>query len=573
MNDDGSDVERLTSDSGVANRRQVWSPDGLRIAFVSDRGASSEIFVMNADGSGIECLTCAAVDDGEPAKHISPAWSPDGQRIAFASEKNTLIRADIYAAGWLHSSAEADEPAACSPTSIDHAMAATFRVRTASGGGGAAFYIGDGEWLTSRHAVQDAVLADLEHGGTRLSAVVAGSLPGYDLALLRAQPPDAVRALRFAAARPAALASVAALGFPSGVPGAPSAARGAVSHHAPFALFPDTLDGDGVVLQTDAAIDPGNSGGPIVDDCGAVVGIATFQQFVDGGIGVAAETVVARLAQLRSTAHVPRLLRRLTYSGAGDGAPAWSPDGQRIAFVRGDGIHVMNSDGSGVERLTGSDTDTLGARDGEPAWSPDGRRIVFVREDDIHVMNADGSGVERLTRSGGWHPAWSPDGRRIAFVREGAIHVMNADGSGSRLIRSGGSYPAWSPDGQEIAFSVWRNGFRVHVMDTDGFVRRRLRGGHNENPAWSPDGQRIAFRSVRLDHWENDEIYVMDADGSNAERLTYSDGYDGGATWSPDGRRIAFTSDRDGNAEIYVITLPLPDATAAEPAPRAAPPA
>ena len=574
MNADGSNVERLTSDSGVANRRPVWSPDGQRIAFVSDRGASSEMFVMGADGSGIECLTCAAVDDGEPEKHVSPAWSPDGQRIAFASEKSTF-RADIYAAGWLHSSAEADEPAACSPDSMDRAMAATFRVRTASGGGGAAFYIGDGEWLTSRHAVQDAALADLEHGGARLSAVVAGSLPGYDLALLRAQPPDATHALRFAAARPAALASVAALGFPSGVPGAPSAARGAVSYHAPFSLFPDTLDGDGVVLQTDAAIDPGNSGGPIVDDCGAVVGIATFQQFVDGGIGVAAETVVARLAQLRSAAHVPQLLRRLTYSGAGEFAPAWSPDGQRIAFVRNNAIHAMNADGSGVERLTGLDTDIPGTRDDNPAWSPDGRRIVFVRDYGIHIMNADGSGVERLTRSGeDDSPAWSPDGRRIAFVREDAIHLMNADGSGRRLIRSGGWNPAWSPDGQRIAFSAWKEViFQIHVMDADGFVRRRL-NGPGDNPAWSPDGRRIAFSADHPNHWGNQEIYVRNADdGSNVERLTYSDGYDRGPAWSPDGRRIAFTSDRDGNAEIYVITLPLPGGTAAAPAPRASPPA
>ena len=107
------------------------------------------------------------------------------------------------------------------------------------------------------------------------------------------------------------LASVAVVGFPSGVSGTPSATRGVVSKHAPFSQFPDQLDGSGVVLQTDAEINPGNSGGPIVDGCGAVAAVATFKRFssqdgrdVDGiGFGVAAETVAARLASLRSTAH------------------------------------------------------------------------------------------------------------------------------------------------------------------------------------------------------------------------------------------------------------------------------
>ncbi len=536
MNADGSGVERLT-ESGADHGPPVWSPDGRRIAFTSERSGNYEIYVMDADGSNVERLT----DSGAH----SPVWSPDGQRLAFVSEAR---EADIHVVEWLHASAAADEAAACFPTDhIDRATAATFRVRTASGGGGAAFHIGNGEWLTSHHAVQDATQAELAHGGTRLSAVVEGSLPGYDLALLRAQPPDAAPPLRFAAARAGAAAGVAAIGFPPGVPAVPSATRGAVSHHASFSVFPDVLDGDGVVLRTDIGIRPGNSGGPIVDDCGAVVGIATFQQFVDGGIGVAAETVVARLARLRSAAHVPRLLRRLTYSGGYDGAPAWSPGGQRIAFVRGDGIYAMNADGSGAVRLT------TGRYDHEPAWSPDGRRIAFVRGDDIHAMNADGSGVVRLTRSGDDNsPAWSPDGRRIAFVREDGIHVMNADGSGVERLTSSGddNGPAWSPDGRRIAFSAWLD---IHVMNADGSGLRRLTGVYSDNPApaWSPDGQRIALTSLRGVHSENHEIYVMNADGSNVERLTDSEGYDRGparerqpASWRP---RIASRQLRAGS--------------------------
>ena len=79
----------------------------------------------------------------------------------------------------------------------------------------------------------------------------------------------------------------------------------------------------------------------------------------------------------------------------------------------------------------------------DPAWSPDGLRIAFVRGNDIWVMNADGSGQRRLT-SGAAHdraPNWSPDGRTIAFdQRVGSIHeiyVMNADGSGQHRLARG----------------------------------------------------------------------------------------------------------------------------------------
>ena len=80
------------------------------------------------------------------------------------------------------------------------------------------------------------------------------------------------------------------------------------------------------------------------------------------------------------------------------------------------------------------------ARDFAPAWSPDGTRIAFTSYRDgnheIYVMDADGRNVIRLTNNSGWSPAWSPDGARIAFVSLGegifdfGIYVMNADGSG-----------------------------------------------------------------------------------------------------------------------------------------------
>ena len=262
--------------------------------------------------------------------------------------RGRFFPADTRVGRWLGSSpltveVPSDSMLAATPTAacvladnVDRVTAATFQVQTAASYG-TAFYIGNGEWITNHHVVETVSSASLVHGDTRLTATVAGSLPGYDLALLRVQPPTSVGALGFASARPALASSVSVSGFPSGVTSTPSLTRGIVSKHAPFSEFA-LLDGDGVVLQTDAEINPGNSGGPIVDDCGAVIGVATFKQAstpdgrdVDGiGFGIAAETVTAQLRGLRSTTHdagtsptAPATLEIIAFCNVGPDEGGW----------------------------------------------------------------------------------------------------------------------------------------------------------------------------------------------------------------------------------------------------------
>ena len=79
-------------------------------------------------------------------------------------------------------------------------------------------------------------------------------------------------------------------------------------------------------------------------------------------------------------------------------------------------------------------------------------------------------------------------------------------------------------------------------------------------PRGPPTVARIAFTSNRDG---NEEIYVMNADGSGVTRLTNNSANDGGADWSPDGTRVVFASDRDGNYEIYVMYVPASSSTAA----------
>ena len=219
-------------------------------------------------------------------------------------------------------------------------------------------------------------------------------------------------------------------------------------------------------------------------------------------------------------------------------------------------------------------TDDSGASE-SPAWSPDGRHIAFSsrRDDnwDIYLMEADGTNLRRLTNSEfNESPAWSPDGRRIAFssFRDGNWDIYVMEGAGEtnpgrlsnrprRLTNHSGSdrTAAWSPDGRHIAFTSGRHGREeIYVMEADGTNQRRLTdlSGYTIQPAWSPDGRHIAFSSFGSsgNYW----IGVVETDGTNFRRLT--DGEEGSDTcpaWSPDGHYIAFSSRRDSRRRIYVM--------------------
>jgi len=195
-----------------------------------------------------------------------------------------------------------------------------------------------------------------------------------------------------------------------------------------------------------------------------------------------------------------------------------SPDGSRIAFDSdrdGErGVYIAARDGSNVHRISGPGYAAI------PTWSPDGQRLAFVRgePDRSRVWNlwlttlATGQ-TQRLTnfRYGQtWNASWFPDAKAVAYTHEDQLAVLNLADGHTRTFRSplpGRQVrtPAVSPDGRHIIFQVSRHG--AWLVDlADGSMTCVLTDPTAEEFAWSPDGRRVAFHSRRDGRWG---IWIM----------------------------------------------------------------
>ena len=220
-------------------------------------------------------------------------------------------------------------------------------------------------------------------------------------------------------------------------------------------------------------------------------------------------------------------------------APAWSPNGTRLAYECGQDICAINADRTGFARLT-----LDGAGNHHPTWSPDGSKIAFAATHgsvaDLYVMAANGSGATRRTQGVGFvgSPAWSPDGATIAFdcrvdAGNDDLCSVNADGTGfARLTadpaRDYGA--AWKPDGSALAFATTRYGADEIVLmgSNGGGVARISAGLPGFAPSWSPDGTQLAFvqllqRDYDGDWYTTSVISTAKADGSGVRPFTDGD--------------------------------------------------
>lgn len=251
-----------------------------------------------------------------------------------------------------------------------------------------------------------------------------------------------------------------------------------------------------------------------------------------------------------------------------DSYPSWSPDGLKILYThhgiteisRGGvfhinhdsaGLWIMDADGSN-QRLLIKGFLMYGA------WSPDGKWIVFERGGQIYKVpfvgdSVDGSRIQQLTFQGeNFFPAWSPDGKWIAYDSNSEspngmnfIWLMRPDGSEKRRITYEPSQgeirmPHWSPGGNKIVhirYLVGTFSSEIFIMDSNGTNPNRLtfNNATDRHPRYSPDGTKIVFQSQAVGV---PQIWLMNADGTGLKQLTTEGGFY--PSWSPDGRKIVF---------------------------------
>ena len=265
-------------------------------------------------------------------------------------------------------------------------------------------------------------------------------------------------------------------------------------------------------------------------------------------------------------------LRNLTFAQLTDQPgtelfPSLSPDGKSVVYAsKASGnwdLYLQRVGGKNPVNLTADST----ADETQPAFSPDGERIAFRSERErggIFVMGATGESVKRLTDFG-YHPAWSPDGREVAFathniedpsdrsLERSDIWIVNAATGEKRQLTGeaigDAAQPQWSPTGARLAYwskrkggqrDLWTipaaGGTPVPVTDDAAF---------DWNPVWSPDGKQLYFASDRGGQMNLWRVAIEEKTGivtGPPESLTTPSPYAQHLSFSRDGRRAVYVS-------------------------------
>ncbi len=256
------------------------------------------------------------------------------------------------------------------------------------------------------------------------------------------------------------------------------------------------------------------------------------------------------------------------------GELAWSPDGKSVAFSSTSGIALLSMESASVRRLT---SPPPLSEDWGPTFSPDGERILFVRNNEAGIPEEILS-VSKLggdtTRIVSQHsqilgpPQWSVDGQSVIFATDFGSHpglwrVPVETQDAPAQINDSGWYPAVSRRGYKLAYQRITHSLNIWELELNGpgsnkerkeqkiLVSATSETDQGPGPQISPDGKKLAFMSDRSGTME---IWTSDRDGSNPVQLTAIGGA-GTPRWSPDSESIVFDASGRGAARIYKIRM------------------
>ncbi|MGK2858780.1 MAG: protein kinase domain-containing protein [Thermoanaerobaculia bacterium] len=263
--------------------------------------------------------------------------------------------------------------------------------------------------------------------------------------------------------------------------------------------------------------------------------------------------------------------------------PSFSPDGKRIVVSTETGNTPSNrpSDAQlwAIEVQTGENRKIYDGDAVMPRWSPNGHRIAFwglpypgQGQRDILTIPADGGEAVPVTDDPplDWSPAWAPDGESLYFAsdRGGSMNLWRApiDESTGELtgpLQALTTPSAWSGEldmartAARIVYAASSTEINVHRITIDPRTMKVVGGdvpvtsGSTPfvDPDISPDGSTVVMRSWSV----QEDLYLVNSDGSDLRKITDDAAKDRAPRWSRDGKRIAFYSDRTGRYEIWTI--------------------
>jgi TolB protein len=227
-------------------------------------------------------------------------------------------------------------------------------------------------------------------------------------------------------------------------------------------------------------------------------------------------------------------------------SPAWSPDGARLAYVSFEG----QMSAVYVQTLASGARDRVSARagiNGAPAFSPDGRRLALALSQpdgnvDVFVLDLETRSMLRVTDDPAidTEPNWAPDGRSLFFTSDRAgrpqvYRITLAPGERPQRITFEGSYnarPRVSPDGtQLVVVTLDQGAYRIAAVDLATGRSRVLSGGHlDEGPSFAPNGQTVLYAAREAGRGV---LATVAVDGSVTSRITAADGDVREPAWSP----------------------------------------